>query len=902
MTWLTRLFRRARLDRDLDDELQFHVEAHARDLVAQGVSPEEARRRALAAFGGIEPIRERARDTRGTRWLVDLAADVRYAVRALRRNPGFATVAVLTLTLGIGANTAIFSLVNAVLLRPLPVQDPGRLVLFNGDVGSGTQTSLPFPDGTWTLFSTETYRFLASQSLPFDGIAAFESGDFRESLAESAAPGTTPGTVTIKFVSGNYFQVMGAAATRGRVLEAGDDRPGAPLVAVVSDRFWRNHFGADPGAIGRTVTFDSVSGRQVVAVAGIMPAEFFGERVQAHAPDLWMAISQRDAAIRDRTDYYWLSLIGRLAPGQNLATAQTQTIAALRQFLASQAGTAASAETSKRVASVRIDMVDGSRGISNARAANGRLLGLLLSAVGVILLIACANVGTLLLARASSRRREIAVRRALGAGRARLIRQWLTESLVVGTAGALGGVALAWYAGPVLLLGVLRISGDHIRATIDPTVLLFTTGATLVACLLFGLAPALQAGRVDPMGSLRVSRGARRPRLLGVSDPFLVAQIALALVLVVGASLLVRTLVNLQSTPFGFDQDNVLFVSINPRPVGLGPKMVGTLYQRISDRIGAIPGVEHVTFARFSPFGGHASRFTSTIEGYEPQAGETVRLFTVQVGPDYPVTMGMPLRKGRAIGPRDVQGTPDVAMVNEAFQKRYMPGAEPVGRHFSYNNRQFEIVGVIADAQFQNAREPLIPMAFVAMLQETTGMALDCEIEVRTRGGAAAMIPAVRDGIASVDSRVRILNADTFQGQVRSQFGPERTAAGFIVAFAIAALLVASIGLYGVVSYGLARRTNEIAVRIALGAGHGDVVRLVTRETLVRLIAGLVIGLALAELASSLIAAQLFGVTPRDPISLVTAIGILTLVCALAVVRPLVRALKIDPVVALRQE
>lgn len=900
MTWLTRWFRRTELDRDLDDELRFHVEAHARDLIAQGLAPDEARRRALAAFGGLQPIREQTRDTRGSRWLTDLVGDVRYAVRTLRRNPAFATVAILTLTLGIGANTAIFSVVNAVLLRPLPVHDPSRLVLFSGEVGSGTQTGSPFPEGQWSLFSTETYRFLAAQPTSFDGIAAFESGDFRETLADSGTPNPPTQTVTVKFVSGNYFQVMGASAARGRTLEDRDDHPGAPPVAIVSDRFWRDHFGGEADAIGRTVTFGP--SRLIFTIAGVMPAEFFGERVQTYAPDLWVPISQRDPVVRDRADYYWLSLIGRLAPGQTMATAQARTTGALRQFLALQAGAAASADTRTRVDSVRIDMVDGSRGLSYARAENGRLLGLLLSAVGVILLIACANIGTLLLARASSREREIAVRRALGAGRARLIRQWMTESLVVAVAGAACGMTLARYAAPLLLRQVLHINGDHVRATMDPSVLLFTTGATVLACLLFGLAPALRAGRVDPAGSLRVSRGGRRPRLAGLSDPFLVMQIALALVLVVGASLLVRTLLNLERAPYGFDQDNVLFVSINPRPAGYGPKMVGTLYQRLRDRLTTIPGIERVTFARFGPFGGHSSRFKSTIDGYEPQAGETVRLFTVQVGPDYPATFGMPLLRGRAIGAGDVQGTPDVAMVNETFVKRYLPAANPLGRHVSYNDRQFEIVGVIADAQFQNAREPLIPMVFVAMLQETTAMALDCEMDVRTQGSAAALIPAVREAVGSVDSRVRILDADTYQGQVRARFAPERTAAGFIVTFAIAALLVASVGLYGVVSYGLARRTNELAVRIALGAGRGDVVRLVARETMVRIGAGLVIGLALAELASSLISAQLFGVTPMDPVSLLAAAAILVLVSVLAVVRPVIRAMSIDPIIALRQD
>jgi hypothetical protein len=390
--WIKRWWRLNRREQELNDELAFHVETQTHDLIRAGVPPAEARRRVLSGFGGLAPIKERTRDARGRRWLTDLVADFRYAARALRQHPGFAIVAVLTLTLGIGANTAIFSMVNAVLLRPLPVRDPGRLVLFTDDVSQGAIFSRPFRGGTWILFSTETYEFLASSPLPFQSVAAFESGVYRDGLEVPGARSQTDTLVDGHFVSGNFFETMGAAAILGRTLTADDDRAGAVPVAVASERFWRRNLDADPQAVGRTILIDD----RTFTVVGVTPASFFGERV-GPAPDVWLPLHQRSAQLRERTDYYWLSLIGRLAPGQAIAAAEAAATAALRQFLASRETAPLDDDTRQRIESVRIAMADGSRGISVTRRQNTPLLLLLWSAVGVILLIACANVGTLLL-------------------------------------------------------------------------------------------------------------------------------------------------------------------------------------------------------------------------------------------------------------------------------------------------------------------------------------------------------------------------------------------------------------------------------------------------------------------------------------------------------------------------
>jgi predicted permease len=883
------LFRTKDVDRDLDDELQSCRDILEQRYRAAGASPHEAHRQALIKLGGVQQIREGVRETRLSSAFDTLRQDVRYAVRALRRSPGFTLATLLTLILGIGANTAIFSMVNAVLLRPLQVHSPERLILFADDVSQGTATGSPFPEGRWTLFSAEAFDFLRSQPSPFTSIAAFESGDYVGSLA---LPGrqTEVNRVDVDFVSGNYFDTLGATPMLGRMVTEADDRPDAPAIAVASERFWRDELDADENVVGRTVMIDSVPFR----IAGVMPRSFFGVRVE-RAPDVWAPLTQREGALRQRRDLYWLSLIGRLGEEATIAGAQATTNTRLRQFLASQTSVPIDDDMRRRIDTVNVTMVSGARGISVERAQNSSLLIILLSAVGVILLIACANVGTLLLARTASREREVAVRRALGAGRSRLIRQWLTECLLLGGVGAICGVAAAGFVAPRLFATIVPAIVP-MAANIDAVVLAFTSFITLVACLLFGLAPSLSVGRIDPTESLRLSgRSPRRRRTFGLAEPFVVIQIAMSLVLVVAAMLLVRTMLNLQRTPFGFDQDRVLLVAINPRSAGYRPNTVESLYRRIHDRLVTVPGVQSVTFARYSPFSGHHSSNSATIDGYE--AGP-IRIEFILAGPNYPHTLGMPLVDGRAFTFEDNVSAPRVAMVNEAFASRYFPGRTSIGRRVN----AYEIVGVVKDAHFREPRAPVSPSLFVPMLQDQSGRILDCEFEVRTQGNGSAMAAVIRKTIADVEPKVTIGRTRTLREQVQATFGPERTAARFIGTFALLALLVASVGLYGLVSHGLATRTREIGVRIALGATRFGIVRLVARECLIRLAVGLAIGLGLAHFASRTLANQLFGVSPGDSVSAVLGSGVLALVVVLATLRPTLRALRVDPVTVLRAE
>ncbi len=514
----------------------------------------------------------------------------------------------LTLALGIGANTAMFSVVEAVFLRPLPVMDPGDLVLFSGETWSGTRSSSPFPDGIWTMFSSDAYEFLGGAHLPFESIAAVESnGDEDVAMRLPGPAGTETKNGRVHLVSGNYFDTMSTRAALGRTLASTDDRPGAAPVIVVSDRFWERTFRSDPHVVGATLMLNKIG----YAIVGVMPPDFFGERVQ-NPPDFWVPLVwQPDIQLREsyraHPEDYWLSLIGRLPHGVSSATAQAATIAALRQFLTAAAGSSLDDATRQRIAGVTISMTSGARGISTVRERETQPLAFLWTAVVLILSIACANVATLLLCRASTRQHEVAVRRALGAGKARPVRQWLSESLLLAVAGAVGGVLMAHWAAPALLSS---FGAGPVRAGMTPDVLLFTAAIAALATLVFGLMPARHAGRVDPLAALRsADRGTRaRTRVLGAADPFVVAQVTLSLVLVAGAVLFARTLFNLEHAQFGFGQDRVLLVGINARQGGYTTANVDAFYRQLYEHLRVLPGVERVTLARYSPFSGGSSR------------------------------------------------------------------------------------------------------------------------------------------------------------------------------------------------------------------------------------------------------------------------------------------------------
>ncbi len=831
--------------------------------------------------------------------------DLRYGLRVLVRQPASTAVAVITLALGIGANTAIFTLFDAVLLKALPVREPSRLVVFDDSPGEGTSTGDP-PSGRWLRFSYEVYDYLRGQPLPFESLAAVRSGETAVSARLAGASAGGPAQrAQAHLVSGTYFDTLGVSAAAGRVLTPDDDRPSAAPAAVISYGYWAERLHADPGVVGSVALLNGTS----FTIVGIMPREFFGERVR-RPPDFWVPLAfqpqiELRPSILDRPDWYWLGLIGRLAPGATRAAAETASTAALRQFLTNAAGSHPPADKLKAIRDSRIELDDGAAGISGLRYLYSEPLHILLGVVVLVLLIACANVGNLLLSRAVARQGEMTVRMALGATRRRLLRQLLTESLLLACAGAVCGVILAQWVVRALMSMIVS-STSPVHATLDGRVLAFTILVAVCAGVLFGLAPGIAAGRVDLVGALKSgSRGAVAGTGVRLTRLLVVSQIAISLVLLVGANLFARSLLNLESRPLGFDQDHVLLARVNPRLAGYTPASVSAMYRRLYDRVAALPGVQSATIARYSPLGGSRSVNSATVEGYAPKPDEIVDLEDILVGPSYPETMGIALVRGRAIGLQDTASAPKVAMVNEAFGRRYFPNADPLGHRVRFGDghdaADVEIIGVLRDARIQSA-DAIEPIVFTALFQESSQFALDAELALRTAGDPSGAAGELRQAVTDIDANMPVNDPRTLRAQVSANFDSQRLAARLVASFGVLALVLACVGLYGIVAQGVARRTNEIGVRMALGAQPGAVTWLILRDTLQLLGAGLAVGVPAAVVAAQLVASQLYGVSIAAPGSFAFAAAVLAVVAVVTGIVPASRAARVDPMIALRAE
>jgi predicted permease len=906
-TRLRNLWKKDALDQNLDDELRAHIEMRADDGVASGLSPRDARFDAQKRFGNVTLMKERTRDMDLIAWLESVWQDIRFGARSLRKSPAFTSVAILTLALGIGANTAIFSLFDAVLLESLPVREPARLALFSDDVSEGTITGDPVT-GEWGSYSYEGYKYLAQQQLSFESLCAFRSGE--DQVTVRMQGDKDDGQVrraTAHLVTGNYFDVMGVGAALGRMLSPEDDRPNSPPVAVVSYGYWQRAAAlhGDPAAVGKVAILNGAA----FTIVGVAPPEFFGERVR-RPPDYWLPLSFQSrigqTAYLDRTDAYWLRLLGRLRPGATRAQAQSAATIALQQFLTQQAGSKLSDDRKHSISNSYVRLYDGAAGISNLRFQYSKPLQVLLAVVALVLLIACANVGSLLLSRSSYRRAEITVRLALGAGRMRLARQLLTESLLLAGLGGLCGVLLARWA--IQFLSAMVASGSPVQPHLNSTVLAFTIAATALAGILFGLAPAIQGGRTDIVSALKAggSRGVTGRRRFGATQGMVIGQIALSLVLLVGAGLFSRSLLNLEHVPLGFNQENVLLGRINARLAGYKPADAGLLYRKLYDRMNSVPGVTAATIAYFSPLSGSLSTDGFSVEGYEPKTGEKMDVSNLHVAPGYSEALGIPLIAGREFSLQDVGPSVTVAMVNESFVRHYLPGQNPIGHRLGFGGPQHagdvEIIGVLKDASFDSAKDKPREMVFRPLLQAGPATPLQAEIELRTSRDPMSLVTALREAVTQVDSRLPLTRVQSLRQQVDSTFDQERLAARLISFFGGLALLLACVGLYGIVAQGVARRTNEFGVRMALGAQRKDIVRVVLHETSFLLVVGLLIGLPAAIGSTRLIATQLYGIKTYDLSSYALAIVVLGGVSALAGFLPARRASRVDPMVALRYE
>jgi predicted permease len=830
-----------------------------------------------------------------------LLKDIRYGIRGLAKRPGFTIVIVLTLALGIGANTAIFTLVNAVLLKNLPVGKPEELVLFGDATGEGTSRGDP-PTGEWDLYSYDAYKYIRAHNDAFQDICAFRSGESRLSVSPAGSPNVHRAQGHL--VTGNYFSLLGVQTILGRPLTPDDDQLNAPPAAVISYRYWKEQLGSDSAIVGKSMSINGVN----FTVVGVTPEQFFGERVRK-APDFWVPLSfQPQIEMRksslEAKDTYWLTLMGRIKPGVSIQQAQTTSTLALKQFLTEQGGSQPNEDMQRAIQGSTAQLIPGGQGISNLRFNYSRPLQTLMGIVAMVLLIACANVGSLFLSRAAARKAEMSLRLALGASRFRIVRQLLIESLLLALAGGVGGVILAQW-GVKLIVGMVT-KETPLETQPDLLVLGFTAAVAILSGLIFGLLPAIRASRTDLAGAMKEkSRSGFGRWHLGLSSLLVVTQVCLSMVLLTGAGLFGRSLLKLQQEDVGFSHARVLLADVDPRLAGYKPAELSPLYERLLARLKAVPGVDSVSLSSYSPMSGTRSSSNITVQGYEPRPHENDVVAQVMVGPDFARTLGVPLLQGREVNERDNAAGRKVAVVNQAFVDHYFKKQSPLGHVFCFGDEfkqeeSIEIVGVIGNIKSADARTDPLETLYTSIFQDDEPYS--ASFEVRSNGDPSRLGPVVRTAIAEVDPRLPILNVTTLSEQVNDTLKQDRMIAKLVSFFGLLALLLACIGLYAVMAHGVVRRTNEIGIRMALGAQRTNIVWLILRDTMILVLIGLAIGFPLALGSATLISKQLFGLKPADPLTLILAASLLTVVAMLAGYFPARRASRVNPLIALRYE
>lgn len=895
MSWRTRLrtlFRKEKLDADMSEEMRVHLELQARENIARGMAPDEARYAAQRSFGGMEQIKEEARDQRGWAWLEHALRDLRYAARHLRKTPGFTAVAVLSLAVGIGATTRIFGALDQTLLRELAVREPEALVRFHwlaGVKGARPPTTQDSTGGIDPATGLDVGD--AFSHATFDAFHEHHE-QFTEIFAFTRPPGFTleiggqVETASGQVVSGNYYTGLGAVAGQGRTILPDDDQPNAAPVTVLSYACWQRRFGGVGGVVGRTIRVNRVA----VTVVGIMPQEFADPVAAFGAPAFSFPLSMLplldpEAASKRAPGFWWLRIMGRLRPGVSV---EQGTASLQRTFEESTVG-----GVTGRNDPMRLLGRPGGHGLLDARRKNAQPLFVLGGLTGLLALAACANVANLLLARGATRRREIAVRLALGASRGRLIRQLMVESVLLAALGAGVGVALAQWSLAIPFPGLGGAAG------LDSRLVVFAAGTALLTSLAFGLAPAMQATRLDLTtefhgGGRLVGRGAhsRLARCL------MVLQVALSVVLLVGAGLFARTLRNLEAVDIGFNRSNLLLFAVNPAAAGFTPLEFAQVHASVHDALAARPEVRAVSYS-YTPVlannAGVVNRFE--IPGRpSPPGGEGVAFNPI--GPDFFATMGIPLLLGRAIDERDVRTNAKVAVVNEAFVKKYFGGQNPLGRLIVLRGER-EIVGVAGNVQQGNLRAPTSPTVYLPFEPDGSGWA---NFAVRTIGEPATALTALRQAMRAVSADLPLNGVWTQERAIEYSLDRERTFARLSVFFGVSALALACIGLYGLTSYAVTRRTAEIGLRMALGALPHRVGWMLLGESLALVSAGLGLGIVVAAVAVRLVASMLYGLSPTDPLTYGGVALLLVVVALLACLLPARRAAKVDPMVALRAE
>ncbi len=908
---LRSLFRWAQADQELDDELRDHLERKTEEYVAQGMTQEEAHRRARLDVGGIEQTKEKCRDARRVNWIQDLTQDLRYALRRLRMAPAFTSATVLTLALGIGATTSIFTLVDAVLLKSLPVVNPGELYSLGKEPRCCYQGGYS-QEKEFSLVSYDLYKYLRDHTQGFSELAAFPSLELlfgvRRSGSSEAAQ-SYPG----EFVSGNYFSMFGITAYAGRFLTNADDQPNAPPVAVMSYRLWQEKYGLDPSVIGGVFEVDG----KPFSVVGITPPGFFGDSLRSSPPDFFLPLNtepyvQSDADL-NKVDTHWLELIGRIQPGANAASIEAEMRVELKQWLRSH-WSDMSANDRARFPEQTLYLTPGGAGITGMREQYQHWLQILMMASGFVLLIVCANVANLMLVRGMERRRQTALCVALGAQTSRILKQPLTESVLLSLFGGAAGVGIAFACTRLILHFAFPTFAGFARVPISASpskpVLLFAFVISLVTGVAFGIGPAWMATRVDPNEALHgSSRSTAREGSLP-RKTLVVLQAAFSLVLLSAAGLLTAALQRLENQDLGFLQDRRIVASMDPRLAGYRSDQLPALYRRIRDSITNIPGVSSVALCQYSPvgYGWGAGVWVDGHPAPGPKDDNSAAWDRVSAG--YLDVIGTHIVKGRGITEEDTASSRKVVVINEAFARKFFQNEDPIGKHFGTetdNSGKYEVVGIAKNARYLTLDKPdgaffFLPEAQADYSQTNLGSLFLHDIVILARPGASLSEELVRQGMASVDPSLPIISIRTLKEKVATRLTQQRLIARLTSLFGILSLVLASIGLYGVTAHNVGRRTGEIGVRIALGASRGQVVRFVLRGAFLLIAFGLILGIPLSLATSRVLSSQLYGLNPLDPVPIVLAVVVLGLFGLIATLVPARRATRVDPMAALRYE
>ena len=899
-TWWRAVRHGADVDAQVDEELRFHIESFAEDLARSGLSRDEAIRRAKAELGSVAARKEDCRAAWGTRWFDELRGDLQYAVRKLAKSPGFAAVAIGSLALGIGANTTIFTIARQVLLDKLDVHRPEELRLF---AWTGSKNRVPVRIwGHWnetthtcTSFSYPVYQQLRRQNSAFEDVFAFKAiPQVTVTVANKPEP------VTAELVSGSYYSALGVNTVLGRGIQNADEgAPGSSPVAVISDGFWSRHFGRSPDVIGKTMQVNLTP----VTIVGVNPREFTGASSVQISPDVFLPFSMEPVAapngaksLLTNPEQWWVLVMGRIKPGVSDESAR----AAMDVLLSNAVRSTMTVE--KRQSVPHFAMQDGSRGEDLNGEQFTKSIYVLMALAGVVLLLACANLANLLLARARSRQRELSVRLALGAKPGRILRQMLTESLLLSTAGGIAGLLLA-FCGRNAIPHLMSSSWEStMHVLFDWKIFGFTAAVSLLTGLLFGFVPAWQAMHTQVSGGLKENAHSVMQGRGNFSGRMLVTfQIALSMLLLVGAGLFIRTVTNLNQAHLGFRPDSLVLFEIQaPNTRYPGSKEI-VLYRQIEQHLASTPGVNSVSLSKNPLIAGNVSNDDFVPDGLPPKLNGKAYVDDNVVGQDFFSTMGIPILAGRSFDGTDTETSRLVAVVNQQLVKEYFQNTNPIGRTFWSNKKHIEIIGVSGDTRYATLRDDP-PATFYTLYRQQSKSEPSMTFEISSNIKPSALVPALRETAASVDKDLPLLNIRTQNAQIRDRTRQERIFASLTSGFGLLALILACIGIYGVMAYSVSQRTREIGIRMALGAEPERLLRMVLGEATWVVALGILAGVCGALALSRVIASMLYGLKAWDPVTFAGSAAMLMMVALGASWIPASRAARVDPMCALRHE